>query len=542
VRFDAITRRSYRPSGKVARVARRRAAGAVLGALLAVGLLAGCTVGPSTRPPVAVRADLPAPPRMTPGAPVPLPPPEPQHATLPVSDCTPSMLGALDVPVPTDRTLRADCGTLTVPLDPAQPALGTVTLGVVRAGLADVPGRTPLAARPPLLVLGDTATDPTARRAVRLAAQVPTYLLAQYAIIGLDRRGAGTDTLDCTDQSQRNALVDADPLALDATVPLERARAVVQACNVALDGQLSGFSSAAAADDIEAVRQSLGVARLSAVGTGDGATALAGWARAHPRAVGRLVLDGPSDPTVDEPQRSEARAKSAEAAFDAFAQRCTARSSCSLGADPRTAVTALITSLRGRPLAAPDDRLLTAGAAVTAIRVALGEPTTWNALADALQAARAGDPVPLLTVLAPTLGQRGRYDAALATDCNDTRNRIAPAQIQDLARKWQAAYPLFGGSFAADLVACAPWPTGGTGPQAPAPPDLPPLTVIGSAAGPRAPMDAARAVAQSLPSAVFLGWQGAATGAFPRTQCVSSVVDNMLVDGKLPDPSTLCPP
>ena len=57
----------------------------------------------------------------------------------------------------------------------------------------------------------------------------------------------------------------------------------------------------------------------------------------------------------------------------------------------------------------------------------------------------------------------------------------------------------------------------------------PPLVVIGTAAGPRSSMDAARAVAQSLPSAVFIGWQGAATGAFPRTQCVNSLVDNLLM-------------
>ena len=300
-------------------------------------MLAGCTVGPSTRPPVAVRADLPVAPPAAPGAPVPLPAPEPGRANLPLSDCTASLLGGLDVPIPTDRALRADCGTLTVPLDPAQPALGTVTLGVVRAGLADVPGRTPLAARPPLLVLGDSATDPTARRAVRMAAQVPSYLLGQYAIIGLDRRGAGTDTLDCADPPARGALVDADPTTMDATVLLERARAVVQACNVALDGQLGGFSSEAAADDVEAIRLALGVTRLSALGTGDGAAALADWARAHPRAAGRLVLDGPPDAGVDEPGRSEARAKSTEDAFDAFAQRCTSRSACPLGADPRTA-------------------------------------------------------------------------------------------------------------------------------------------------------------------------------------------------------------
>ena len=515
----------------------------MLGAvLLAVGLLAGCTVGPSTRPPVAVRADLPPAPPAPPGAPAPLPVPEAGRASLPLSDCTPSALGGLDVPIPTDRVLRIDCGTLTVPLDPDQPALGTVTLGVVRAGTADVPGRTPLTARPPLLVVGDSATDPTARRAVRMAAQVPSYLLGQFAIIGLDRRGAGTDTLDCADPPARSALVDADPATADTGVLLERARAVVQACNVALDGQLGGFSSEAAADDVEAVRQALGVVRLSALGTGDGAEALADWARAHPRAVGRLVLDGPPDPGLDEPARSEARAQTTEAAFDAFAQSCTSRSVCPLGADPRKAVTALVTSLRTQPLSSPDGRQLSAGTAVMAIRVGLGEPSTWARLTDALQAARVGDPVPLLSGLTPTLGSRGRYDAALATDCNDAQNRIAPAQIQDLARKWQTAYPLFGTSVAADLVACAPWPTGGRRALPPTPPDLPPLVVIGSAAGPRSSMDAARAVAQSLPSAVFIGWQGAATGAFPRTQCVSSLVDGLLVDGQLPDASTLCPP
>ena len=100
---------------------------------------------------------------------------------------------------------------------------------------------------------------------------------------------------------------------------------------------------------------------------------------------------------------------------------------------------------------------------MTAIRVALGEPSSWATLTDALQAARAGDPAPLLNGLAPTLGSRGRYDAALATDCNDAQNRIAPAQIHELARKWQTAYPLFGGSVAADLSRARRGPPGAAG-------------------------------------------------------------------------------
>lgn len=516
-----------------------------MGAILLIGWLAtACTVGPSSRPPVAVRgADLSAavtPPSSVP--PAPLPPLQAQATTLPLADCTSGTLAGLGVAIPAGRTLRADCGNLTVPLDPAQPVLGAVTLGVVRVGLSDAPGRAPLATRPPLLVLGDTATDPTAARAARLAAQAPDYLLSRYALIGLDRRGTGIDTLDCADPAARQALLDADPATLNAAALLDQARAVVQACNVALDGQLNGFSSASAAADVEVVRQALGVARLSAIGTGDGAAALADWAKVHPEAVGRLVLDGPPDPTSDEPDRSEARARSAEAAFDAFALSCKARSVCALGTDPRATVSALVDSLRAHPLTTADGKQLTAGATVTAIRASMGEPTTWTALTDALIAAAAGNPAPMLTQLAPLIGQRGRYDAVLATDCNDVQNRIAPAQIEELARRWRTAYPLFGGSFAADLVACAPWPTGGAAGDIPVPPDLPSLAVVGTAAGPRSPVGGSQRVAQALPSAVYIGWQGAGTGAFPRTLCVNSLVDSLLVDASLPEAGVLCPP
>jgi pimeloyl-ACP methyl ester carboxylesterase len=85
--------------------------------------------------------------------------------------------------------------------------------------------------------------------------------------------------------------VDADPGRLDAAALLEQARAVVQACNVAPRSTANSTGSPARRRrPIEAVRQSLGVARLSALGTGDGAAALADWAREHPHAVGRLVL------------------------------------------------------------------------------------------------------------------------------------------------------------------------------------------------------------------------------------------------------------
>lgn len=505
-------------------------------------VIAGCSVGPSQRPPVAVRGDAMPAPTAAPGtaAPTPdmLPDLEPQNASIPFHDCTADTLATLRTP--SSRSLRFECGELSVPADPAAPQLGAVSMGVLRAGLADAPKN-----RPPLLVLGDSAGDASARVAALLAEQVSPDLLGQFTLVGMDRRGAGADRLDCAPSDARAALVDADPAQSspgDLTDLLEQARAVVQECNLTLDSTLSTVRSASTASDVDLLRAALGVGRLSAIGIGDGAGALATWAGTVPRAVGRLVLDGPPQPGLDEPDRSEAQAKAAEAAFDAFAVSCTAQPGCVLGATPRTTVTGLVTALRSRPLATADGRRLTAGSAVTAIRAKLGEPRDWPALTAAIAAAGTGDPAPLLGLLDPLAGPRGRFDGALATACNDTRNRLSPAQISELATRWSRTYPLFGGTAALGLLDCAPWPTGGRAPAATSSDGAPPMLVLGTAGDPRDPLDGSRRASDALPTARFLSWLGTGTGAYPRTPCVAGVVDAMLVDGTVPQAGTLCPP
>jgi hypothetical protein len=66
--------------------------------------------------------------------------------------------------------------------------------------------------------------------------------------------------------------------------------------------------------------------------------------------------------------------------------------------------------------------------------------------------------------------------------------------------------------------------------------------VIGTAHDPRGPLDGSRRLAAALPGALFLSWQGAGTGAYPRTPCVTDAVETLLVDGALPADGTLCPP
>ncbi len=521
------------------RAPRRAVATALLGLILA--LVAGCTVGPSQRPPVAVRGEnMPPAPTDAPVGPGPfeqLPVPDAGTSGIAFFDCTAESL-LLAPPVPADRALRVECGEITVAADPDHPGLGRISLGVRRVALAGAPAR-----RPPLLALGDSGVDPSAAHALTLATRVSPAVLQGFAVVGLDRRGSGRDLLNCSPPEARAALVDASVASEQALAGLlEEARAVVQECNLTLDGGLGSYRTALTAGDVEQLRAELGVQRLSAVGVGDGAAALAEWARLAPSSVGRLVLDGPPHPDLDDPELSESRAGAAEAAFEAFAVACRTAPACPLGPDPRAAVTVLVDRLRVQPLAAVDGNRLTAGVALTALLDALGDPPAWPALAAALAAAGNGDPAPLLAAAEPVIGPGGRFDAALATDCNDTRRRLSPGEVAELTASWGTAYPLFGATLALRLVACAPWPS----PSAPDVPGraegAPPILVLGTAADPQGALEGSRRTAEGLTPARFLSWQGAGTGAYPRTPCVTGVVDAMLVGGVVPTSGILCPP
>ena len=139
----------------------------------------------------------------------------------------------------------------------------------------------------------------------------------------------------------------------------------------------------------------------------------------------------------------------AETAFNAFAVACTAQPACPLGPDPRATVTSILSRLHLRPQAAVDGRRLTAGRAVAALLAGLGQPAGWPALAGALAAVDRGEPDPLLDLLEPVAGSGGRFDAMLATSCNDTRRRLAPSEVADLYGRWRSSYPIFGGTHGA---------------------------------------------------------------------------------------------
>lgn len=195
-----------RPVSRAARPAAVLAAAA----MLAVPVLAGCAIGPSDRPPVAVRnAPLPpTPSSTTPARPAPLPelvPPGP--GTITFSDCTDQTVNQLgDLAARDDLTY--ECGSLGVAASPDEPArqgIAVVQLAVLRVGTGL-----------PLFVIGDAAGEPGRLLAARLANQVPPELLDTFALVGVDRRGTGgSEPVRCVPDTTRERLVNIDPAAAE---------------------------------------------------------------------------------------------------------------------------------------------------------------------------------------------------------------------------------------------------------------------------------------------------------------------------------------
>ncbi|MGH3915923.1 MAG: alpha/beta hydrolase [Pseudonocardiaceae bacterium] len=495
-----------------------------------------CTAGPSERPAVAVRdAGLPPqqPSPTLPSAP-PLPPPgEYRPSSLNWENCTETITTALGAPGPA----QVECAELRVNADVSLPTYGNrLELDLTRIGNGPAP----------LVVIGEAGEEPGTVQAARLASRLPEALLDSFTLIGLARRGTGTsEPLACMPPSARSRIVGFDPDGPSGQLDslLDVTRTAIQTCVQDVGEILVAINSTGTADDLEALRIRLGAPVLNVLSQGSASRAVVDFIRRYPTSVGRVVLDGTADPTLDGITGPEAALVATEAGYTAFATDCVARG-CPLGADPRAALSALAETLREVPLRAGREEI-TAGTAYQAVLETIGTPERWGELSEALAAASKGDGSAVAALVAPLLvptrGLPARFDPALATYCNDTATRVPPGRVEILIEQWRERFPLFGALFAQRLLLCSAWPVPTQPPVASAT-ALPPVLVIATAGDPVTPAEGARRTAESLPSATLVTWQGQAHGALGRNSCTVDLVTRFLVDAVVPAQGILCPP
>ena len=385
--------------------------------------------------------------------------------------------------------------------------------------------------------------------------ELPAAILDRFDIVGFDPRGIGlSDPIQCITDKQKDAELSlpADPTT-DAQwqASITDATKVAQNCYTEYGGDLTYYSTAETARDMEALRAKLGDPKLTYLGYSYGTLLGAEYASAYPDKVRALVLDGAVDPTISPTEQDKTQAAGFQLAFSHFAASCTSKgASCKLGSDPQRYVLDLMAKAAAHPIPsgdANDKRTADDGAVLLGVISALYDQTQWPDLITALVDANKGDASGILS-LDDSYNERsadGTYsnieDANATIGCADTPQRPTVAQARALQPQWRAGNPLFGGSAASSLGFCSLWK---------APPDQPitvankgaaPILVIGTTGDPATPISGAQHLAALLGSGRLLVWQGDGHTAYPKTTCVTNAVNSYLINLTLPPTGATCP-
>ena len=524
----------------------RRSVRRLLASLLVLPLtVAGCTVGPSDRPPLAVygapTTRSPATTTLPPTS-APTGPGGPGRAVEPIewTDC----FGDVPDTGPGGASFVVECASVEVPLRYESDPTSTFQLEVARAAPS---GQDPAA--PVLVVVSGSPGQNGRTRVAAVAESLPESIRKQYAVVTLDVRGTGeSQPARCIDARLTQTLIDLppDPSEGDAADRLvEIARALTFTCTDEVGPALSYLDTTASADDLDNLRAALGTPTLTFLGSGAGATLGAVYADRYPARVGRMVLDGPSDPMASPSEVATARGPLLNAALDAFGGACPDfPGGCPLGDDPVSAVSDLLTSLDELPRTSSQGLLVDAGTVLLALADGLGDVPGWPELATALGAATRQDVQPLADLIVEQNhldSDDNLFNGRIVYGCNDAAQRLPPAEAATAA----GALPdddIFGRYLLGTVSLCSSWPA----PEHPlgrvSAAGAAPMLVLGSVQDPTLPYDGVEALAGQLDPAVLVSWQSGQHGAYPASSCVGDIVDGYLLDGSMPNNGILCPP
>lgn len=365
---------------------------------------------------------------------------------------------------PTLTDHDVDCGVITRPLVAGQPQLGTIEIGyalVHHSGPDATPAGTimPNPGGPglPTIAFG---TD---------VAALPDDMLDDYDMLLIDPRGTGVSTPMQCGVDQRDF----------ETGSRDDQRTAVADCAADLGARAAGYTSAATADDFDAVRAHLGINKVIAYGSSYGTYLMTVYAQRHPHRVQSVILAGAYPLDFDPLQRPNAEA------VDLALQRICERSGQCDGDIAVDDLHTVAAQLRDNPI--PLGRVdLTEGEFANLVFERAtsgvgGDPDSMTPLGElpaALHAAVNGDDEQLQALMLDLLGDDDDGggdgdDLYVAVSCNDYVTLWSPdADPATRQAQYQAALADAGdlGAFSASGFAqaqhdggdvCIDWPAGG---------------------------------------------------------------------------------
>ncbi len=293
-------------------------------------------------------------------------------------------------------------------------------------------------------------------------------------IVFVDQRGTGQSAPLVCEESGREPLADqVDPER--QVLRLAQCRAKLQSLPyIKAPADLRFFTTVLAMQDLDAVRQTLGVQRINLVGASYGTRAALEYQRQFPAQVRRSVIDGVAPPDMVLPASSGA---DGQTALDALLASCPQEPSCAASYPTLQADwVALLQSLPRRvsvphPLTGQvEDFVLTREMLHAAVRGPLYSPVLAAGLPAAIHAAAQGNVAGLMGMSALLSSRRGGQVAMgmhFSVVCAEDVPLLAPAGAAAEAEAKADAIAGAGGSdSAADTSSrlyrrvCADWPRG----------------------------------------------------------------------------------
>ncbi|MFE4667434.1 alpha/beta hydrolase [Streptomyces sp. NPDC056716] len=276
------------------------------------------------------------------------------------------------------------CGKVTVPLDYAKPASGTLELALARfRATGDKRGS---------VVLNFGGPGGSGVTELAYGGEDFMNLTDGYDVVSFDPRGVGRSapvtcgTAAYETDSGSAAADSADPLS-DPEALLRQLRAAAAECAKHSGPVQKHIGTVDVSRDLDVIRQALGDRTLNYLGFSYGTRLGAVYAAQFPDKVGRIALDGVDTLTEPLTEQGIAGAKGQQTALDDFLNWCTGDVACPFGTDPRRAredVVQLVRSLDEDPVPTTFSGPFTGQDLVAAIGTALYSEELWPLLERAL--------------------------------------------------------------------------------------------------------------------------------------------------------------
>ena len=444
------------------------------------------------------------------------------------------------------------CATAIAPLDWEDPTAGEIELALIRQpAKKEKVGSLLLNPGGPGVSGYDFVAD-------SLDVAVTDAVQDSYDVVGFDPRGVGRSTaVSCADPDGLDKLIYGVPKSSRGsegwiTGQNELTHAFGQACLTKTGALLANVDTPSTARDLDMLRAALGEDQLDYLGYSYGAYLGTIYAGLFPEKVGRLVLDGPIDPSLGESQITLAQAQGLETALRSYLTACMPAATCPFQGtvdDGMAMVRAILDAVSKTPLQSTDGRALGADTLLIAIAAPLYSAETWPALDTLFTTVLAGQADFALTVVDGYYGRTpdgdytgNLFEALRAVKCLDYPAQNSVAVMKEQGKALTAAAPHLGPYLAYSDLACLSWPFHSDNVPAPvAAPGAAPILVLGTTNDPSTPYAWAAAVAAQLESGILVTRQGDGHTAFNKgNACVDTTVEQYLIEGVVPGVDIWC--